>query len=398
MKKNLCVILSCVLLTSVFTSCAKNSDLMPVKKVHDYVFDLGTYHEMDYDFAEDFIQNKYDGWDGACTAVAKKTDDGKMLVGRNMDLYISNKPAYIMRTAVEGNYKTIGINYSNKSGDNYLDVLKKGGVSKTFYKIVPFLCTDVMNEKGLYVETNMRMGEYWATGKLKNACTGTNPGAKHRICSLILPRYLGENCATVKEAIELVKELDIYTPKAVGMDWNFCFMMADSEGDYGLLEIARNKISWLQNEPAQSNFFVTKEFQENEELACGVGRYTVVREGRDKVKNEQDMYELMKKVNYSKVYDPENCDFDVRTEFVSVRDDLTYSVMTNNEIKDKVYEGLIEYCKQYSNKTRQELQDDGTKWESTFTEVANCTDKTWFVRFFEDDNRTIKFDLKEEFK
>ena len=110
------------------------------------------------------------------------------------------------------------------------------------------------------------------------------------------------------------------------------------------------------------------------------------------------MYELMKKVNYSKVYDPENCDFDVRTEFVSVRDDLTYSVMTNNEIKDKVYEGLIEYCKQYSNKTRQELQDDGTKWESTFTEVANCTDKTWFVRFFEDDNRTIKFDLKEEFK
>lgn len=398
MKKNLCVILSCVLLTSVFTSCAKNSDLMPVKKVHDYVFDLGTYHEMDYDFAEDFIQNKYDGWDGACTAVAKKTDDGKMLVGRNMDLYISNKPAYIMRTAVEGNYKTIGINYSNKSGDNYLDVLKKGGVSKTFYKIVPFLCTDVMNEKGLYVETNMRMGEYWATGKLKNACTGTNPDAKHRICSLILPRYLGENCATVKEAIELVKELDIYTPKAVGMDWNFCFMMADSEGDYGLLEIARNKISWLQNEPAQSNFFVTKEFQENEELACGVGRYSVVREGRDKVKNEQDMYELMKKVNYSKVYDPENCDFDVRTEFVSVRDDLTYSVMTNNEIKDKVYEGLIEYCKQYSNKTRQELQDDGTKWESTFTEVANCTDKTWFVRFFEDDNRTIKFDLKEEFK
>ena len=317
MKKNLCVILSCVLLTSVFTSCAKNSDLMPVKKVHDYVFDLGTYHEMDYDFAEDFIQNKYDGWDGACTAVAKKTDDGKMLVGRNMDLYISNKPAYIIRTAVDGNYKTIGINYSNKTGDNYLDVLKKGGVTKTFYKIVPFLCTDVMNEKGLYVETNMRMGEYWATGKLKNACTGTNPGAKHRICSLILPRYLGENCATVKEAIELVKELDIYTPKAVGMDWNFCFMMADNTGDYGLLEIARNKISWLQNEPAQSNFFVTKEFQENEELACGVGRYIVVREGRDKVKNEQDMYELMKKVNYSKVYDPENCDFDAGTEYLT---------------------------------------------------------------------------------
>lgn len=394
MKRSvLLVIIIVITILCMFACKSINTvQMKEVTKIHDYVFDLGTYDNLDFENAEKFFKEKFDGWDGACTAVAKITDDNEMIVGRNMDLYISNKPAYVIRTNVPNKYKTIGISYSNKSGPDYEEALKNG-VPEDFYKIAPFMCTDVFNEKGLYIETNMRNGEFWATGNSRYGCKGTNPGAEHRVCSLILPRYIGENCATIDEALELVKKIDIYTPNAVGMDWNFCFMMADETGHYGLLEIAQDKLSWLDKEPAQANFYLTPEFQVTEDLACGIGRYKTVMAGRDNVKNEQDMYDLIKKVSYSKIYDPDNCEFDVRTEFVAVKDYLTYDVMTSEKWKDEVYKYIKELCANYNKKTRQQKQDEGKDWESIFTEVVNCTNKTWFIRFFEDENRTIKLDF-----
>ena len=62
---------------------------VPVTKVFDYVLDAGTYNELDYDYANTFVNGKYDGWTKACTAVAKTLPNGQTVVGRNMDLYIS---------------------------------------------------------------------------------------------------------------------------------------------------------------------------------------------------------------------------------------------------------------------------------------------------------------------
>ncbi|MCQ2609593.1 MAG: linear amide C-N hydrolase [Lachnospiraceae bacterium] len=363
--------------------------MLKPKKILNHVYELGVYKELDYNLAEEMCKNILDGWEGGCTAVARYTDDSKMIVGRNMDFYISHKPAYIVKTEVPDFYKTYGITYSHNFGPNDEDV-EKVGLDDAVYKMLPFLCSDVFNEEGLYIETNMRNGEYLKSGKTQYGCTGTNPLAKHRICSLILPRYLGENCANVKEAIALVKELDIYTPSVTGMDWNFCFMLADKSGDYGVLEIAQNKISWLQDAPAQANFYLTPAFQYNEEYGSGVGRYELVTRERDSVANEDDMYELIKKVSYSYIYKPDICPFDVRSEYIGNDKYLTYDVMMDDKNRKEVEKGIRELCDAHNKKSRAQQEDEMTSWESVFTEVINCTDRTWFIRFFEDEKRTIK--------
>ena len=41
--------------------------------------------------------------------------------------------------------------------------------------------------------------------------------------------------------------------------------------------------------------------------------------------------------------------------------------------------------------SRQELQDACKYWESIFTVVANCNNRTIRVRFFEDNDKTFTF-------
>ena len=150
LKKAVSILLVCLIPFSSLTSCAKDGSEENVKegtqenvkmeKVFDYVLDAGTYTELDYDFAEKVLTEKYDGWGGACSAIATVTNDGTPLVGRNMDLFISNKPAYISRTKVDGCYETVGLSYSHKSGPDYEDALKNG-IPESTYKTIPFLAT-----------------------------------------------------------------------------------------------------------------------------------------------------------------------------------------------------------------------------------------------------------------
>ena len=112
------------------------------------------------------------------------------------------------------------------------------------------------------------------------------------------------------------------------------------------------------------------------------------------VKNEKDMYDLIRRVSYSKVYDPLNCEFDVRSEYVATKDYLTTEVITDPSISEYVYEWLLEKREKYIKKSRQQLQDEGKEWESVFTEVVNCNDRTWQIRFFEDENKIVNMSFK----
>ena len=46
--------------------------------------------------------------------------------------------------------------------------------------------------------------------------------------------------------------------------------------------------------------------------------------------------------------------------------------------------------------SRQELKDDGTYWESSFTTIANCSKKTMRVRFYEDDSNVVELDFNKQ--
>lgn len=367
---------------------------MKIKKIDDYIFELDTYKEIDYDIVCQDFDERIKKWSqgGGCSCIVKTTDTGETIVGRNMDLTISNKPAYIVRTDCPGKHKTVGISYSHMSGPNYKEVLENG-ISDEHYRMLPFLCCDIMNENGFYIEINMRSGEENPDGSSKFGCTSTKSGAKYRICSINLPRFLAENCADVDEAVRYAKnEVDMYTPNIPVLNWNFCFILADKSGKYGLLEIANNKVSWLPGEKAQTNYYKTPEFACVEDLKCGLGRHELLESEIDKVQNNEDMFELMKKVSYSQVY-KNNPKYNVLSEYVGVEPNWTIDYIMDEKNKQEIQNRVDDNINKFAKMTRQELQDESKYWESIFTVATNCNLKTLLVRFFEDDNKVIKLEI-----
>lgn len=366
---------------------------MNAKVLMDHVIDAGVFTELDYEYSKASIAKAYDNMGGGCTAVAKCTDEGRMLVGRNMDLNISHNPAYVVRTKVPGCYETVGLSYTFKENAPTYEYVKENGIPEEFRKTIPFLSCDVMNEKGLYVEINMRSGELDSEGNPKYSCTGTNPDSDERVHAILLTRYIGEHCATAAEAVEYARSLDIYTAVGGFDAWNFCFMIADATGDFGLLEIARNRVIWHDRQPAQANFYITPEFAEGELMKAGLDRYRVVTEGVDEVDSPEKMYELMDKVSYHQIYSYDRCGFDYRSEFIGIEPHWTIDYVMADENREEIDAYAKELSETLGKLPRSLKQDRNTLWESVFTEVADCSEKSLTVRFFEDENRKMTLEV-----
>lgn len=391
MKKVIITVIS-ILMIFATTACSDDG-IVKVDEVYEYVYDAGEYTELDYDNSSKFYAEQYDNWGGGCSAIAKQLDNGQTIVGRNMDLNISNKCAYIIRTNVKDCYPTIGLAYTFRDfSPNYSEVKQKGGIAEDFHKILPFMCDDVLNSEGLYIEINMRNGEFWPTGEAKFSCKSTNPDSDERVYMFEIPRYVGEHCATVDEAIEYINTLDVYSKEGY---WNYCFLIADATGHYGVMEFANDSAIWHDYQPAQTNFYIDEELNSIEELKCGVGRYNLLMENIDSVNSEDDMFNLMKRVTYYQVYDVDNCEYDWRSEDVGVLPFSSYDFVTAEENQELIYEGAKAYGNQIRSMTREQQQVQNEFWESSFTEVINCNERTLFVRFFENDNKTIKLSFED---
>ena len=384
------LLMAAAMLLALLGGCGQNT--MP-EEVLDHVFDMGTYTRLDYKAAEKFFAEHNDNWGGGCSAVATVTDAGETLVGRNMDLNISRKAAYVFRTSCKGCYDTVGLAYTFRDYSPDYEMVKLYGVDKDFADLRPFIADDVLNSEGLYIEVNMRYGECWPTGDAKFSCAGTNPDSDERVYMFELCRYIGEHCATVDEALEYVKTLNIYSQDGY---WNYCFILADATGHYGLLEFGMDEIFWTDYQHAQANFYVNEELAELQTLKCGVGRYELLMNGIDAVQSEEDMYDLIRQVSYSQVYDPSTCPFDTLSENVGAYPFATYDFVTDPEVSDFVIE--LEQLKgdYVRNLSREEKEFANEFWESTFTEVINCNERTLFVRFFEDESRTLTLGFDEK--
>ena len=395
MKKFTVLLLSLIMSVSLCGCGTQELSVLKPDETFDRVFDAGTYTELDYDFANDYFAETYDQWDMGCTAVAKVNDKGDTIVGRNMDLTICNKAAYYFRTKCEGCYETIGTCYTFRDVSPDYEDVKKNGLQPDFRKILPFLSDDVLNSEGLYVEINMREGEVWPTGETKFGCSGTNPDAKERAYLFTLPRYVGEHCATVDEAIDYIKSIDWYSMYGKEMDANtYCFILADATGKYGLVEFAADEIYWLEGQQAQANFFVNEEINKIQELKAGVGRYDKVMSGINSVQTEDEMFELMDSVSYYQTYFPDECQFDNRSEFIGLLPYWTTDIMTDPVYKDSIEEVVYQVGDYLKTRSRQQLRDENYYWESIFTEVVNCNNRTIKIRFYENDDMvmTLGFD------
>ena len=405
-----------------------NTTYVKVKPIFDHVFDAGTYTSLDDQAAWAYIDKQQDLYSPAgCTAFAKTTNTEGTIVGRNLDFYASNNPSYFFRTKRKGMYKTIGLAYMNKDLPSNDEVLRKG-VNSKFYGMLPFFSADVMNEHGLYMETNMRTDEYDANGKSVFACSGTRSGkglqSERRISAMLLPFFLVERCKNVDEALDYVKNrLDIYTPTpGTAMPWNLCFMMADASGKYGLLEIAQNEVRFTQggmpgqsdsgktdmkDGSAQANFYIDPGFAAQQRMKIGLGRYDTVKKGWAGVETEADAFNLMSSITYFQSYFPWS-GFDYKTENVTtvIRDKaLLRKLGMKDKYLNKVWDTEFvnahpEYVDAYvkynmptimNHLANGTLRDANSYWETAHTVVANCKKKTLLVRYNEDGKKVIRY-------
>ena len=432
--------IACLLLASVLFGCAGKGKAENFTKVNEIeensrIFEVH-YDRVDYDYGDRFWAENNDNWGGGCTAVSKEISNGHRIVGRNMDLNIADKAAYIVRTdASEGRYKTVGLAYTFRDYAPFYGEVKEKGITDEFRNILPFLCDDVMNDQGLHIEVNMRHGECDFAGNDQFSLKGTNPDGERRVHMFELPRYIAEHCKTVAEAKEYVKTLDIYSKNGY---WNYCFIISDStesgETHTSLLEFSEigflgetfnslaedgekvlavnwideediEKIDWIGvgqtnkekyvkiNAVAQANFYLNWWAYQREDMKSGEGRFFTVQSLIDDVDSKEQMYDLMRRISYSWFYtDYDNCKtyhFDPRSENLGEFQGGTYDFLFNEEYED-IIKGLFNASNaEIRTMTREQKEQKGGIWESTFTEVVDVTEQTIEVRFFE--NEALRF-------
>ena len=90
-----------------------------------------------------------------CTSMAKKNDKGEVIFGRNTDLDISQKCAYLFKTTF-GKYKNFCVAYTPGLLLDYAELQKKDSLEQSEINKIICGCCDAFNEKGLYIQANLR--------------------------------------------------------------------------------------------------------------------------------------------------------------------------------------------------------------------------------------------------
>lgn len=244
---------------------------------------LGEFlYEMNYtDYPENWTNGVPEGVMPACSSVR----NGRFY-GRNLDFYYNNMAEVVMHMAAkEGRHASLAV-----CGSLMHDVasFEKGLDQETFLKL-PVMAFDGINDRGVCANVNVVPGEDTAP------VVGTNPG-KPRLNVTCVIRYVLDKASTAKEAIELLKERDIY-----GSLGHFAmhYMINDPTETY-IVEIVDGKLQWTQQN-IMVNFYHT--LPEVTKFGSGVERHKLLQDHYSEGASFNGMCKLMQRVRYSKAYD-----------------------------------------------------------------------------------------------
>ncbi len=243
-----------------------------------------------------------------CTAMAKRNSKGEVIAGRNMDLDISQSPAYVFKNNA-GKYKTFCVSYSPGFYRPYREVQEMDDIDPNMKKMIPLTACDCINEKGLYMEVNLRekndrfvcYGLHSAHGETTRA--DGKPWKELRACTTNLVPLVVTHCATVREAVEFIKNsYDWYTitpPPGVQMavvQNNMCFLVADATGEYGVIEIAQDQVNYIPFQYGHANFYLTPKWNALETYGSGQGRLQMVAKVIQAPETLEEMMKAMERI------------------------------------------------------------------------------------------------------
>ncbi len=225
---------------------------------------------------------------GGCTAMARLNSKGEVIFGRNMDLDISQKPAYLCKTTY-GKYKTFGVTYMPGIYLDYSEIKSMHTLDEDEIAYFAFTTNDCLNEKGLYIEMNLRerndkllcYGLHSTQGETRRSSDG-KPWKELRAPHIAIGRLVAQNCATVQEAVEYLKNsYDWYTitpEKESYAQNNMAFMIGDATGEYGLIELAQDEVHYTAYQRAQDNSYIYLKWASLETCGTGQGRLRMANE------------------------------------------------------------------------------------------------------------------------
>lgn len=316
--KKLLVIMLALITAFCMTACGNDQTAYSDKietgdhaftKVTDYLFEttLDNYEE-NLDAAKEYFE-RYKPEMGGCSSV----QNGKIR-GRNYDWTYDEEPEFILHVPAndQGRHASVGVAATTEI--TAADV--ETGESQDIYDIIPYFTLDGTNDAGLTVNINVvgygEKGEFVMKTKTK----------KDDVCPLMVPRTLLDNAGSIDEALDLMKDMDIFS---LGTEEEAHFMISgpqsakddtfntvvvelipDKDKHYQLSVIDYNKGEFVDNKPVMTNFHLT-DFDGSPESATkhpmGLERYQTLAAAYDQGKDVPGMIELMKKAYYTRAYD-----------------------------------------------------------------------------------------------
>ena len=217
----------------------------------------GAFYSIDYvgNYESPLVSKALNLFSGGCSAFITTNENGETITCRNYDFPhedADGNPSglnVLVKCSPAGKYKSIGIAdiglFSVVGLPYYAGVFDEGSVSKIPLMYAPYLCMDGMNEMGVSVSIlalDIKDGE--------TAMHQTAEGKDNLMVNAVLRQIL-DNCASLDEAVELVKNINVMC--TFGYDYHL--FVTDASGNSAVFEWRYNNFTVTYTN-AVTNFYV----------------------------------------------------------------------------------------------------------------------------------------------
>ena len=219
--------------------------------------------------------------------------------GRNYDWYYADTDLCVVHTTATENRPHASVGVADMSFIEDAD----GNIQEDR---IPFVTVDGINDAGVCVQVNVM--PYGENGQLVHtAATDDDLGGEH------VTRFILDFAGSVDEAVELLKQKDIYS--AFGTEEELHWMVSgpasgeDSSVKTVVLEVFPDGLhvtdKFVNDIPVMTNFNVSNFDGSAESVGWGLGyeRWQILCENASQASSVMGTFDLMEKVFFSKMYD-----------------------------------------------------------------------------------------------
>lgn len=329
---------------------------------------------------------------GLCTSCRHNN-----LIGRNFDWAYDDLDEYIMRTkGSDGQYQSIGV--ASTFFPLWLQELV--GIKS----VLPMLTMDGINKSGVAININVVPSNFDDT-------IGTNPG-KERLCAGVVPRFVLDNATSANEAVELLKDRDIFT---ISLS-EFHFMISDAKETY-IVETVHNQLVVLKQQSskdtAMANFHVTNsEFYSNYEIyygdpknygsayskgAMGIERYQKAIADLESVDSLDKMVAHMKPIYYEHVYKDDYTFWSDKNGMESVKSKHVFSYYDKDDLEAEKWEAERKATFDHCKKTFDDIhaRENEIGWRLKTDEFANGVCQTVHASCYDLSTKELVVNVQE---